>query len=114
MTSAKIYDFWTPLPLVTVTNQLNLFLSSAIWGPTSPPPTADVKYGSPLKLKMDALCKTSPAVTSSMAEIQIGRGKKNKLDRACPLGDRGCCARSEGGKMRSSRVKNSVLVSNYT
>ena len=38
--------FFTPSPLVTVTNQLILFLLSAFWGPPSPP-TSDVIYGSP-------------------------------------------------------------------
>ena len=44
MTSAKISDFFDPL--VTVKNQLIVFLLSAFWGPP-PPPTADVIYGSP-------------------------------------------------------------------
>ena len=48
MTSAKFSDFLTPSPLVNVTNQLILFLSSAHWGPHLPPPPADVIYGSPL------------------------------------------------------------------
>ena len=39
----KIFGFLDPL--VTVTNQLILFLSSAFWGPSSPPSTADVIYG---------------------------------------------------------------------
>ena len=38
MTSAKVSDFFTQFPLVTVTNQLILFLSSAFWGPPSPHP----------------------------------------------------------------------------
>ena len=55
MTSAKFSDFLTPLaPPVTVTNQPILFLSSAYWGPHLPPPTADVIYGSPLKLQSGA------------------------------------------------------------
>ena len=37
MTSARFSNFFTPSPLVTVTNKLILFLSSAFWGP--PPPT---------------------------------------------------------------------------
>ena len=45
----KIFGFMDPSPLVTVTNQLILFLSSAFWGPNSLPPTADVIYGSPLR-----------------------------------------------------------------
>ena len=51
--SAKFWDFLTPPPLlVTVTNQPILFLLSAFGRPphplrTSPPPTADVIYGSP-------------------------------------------------------------------
>ena len=40
----KMFAFFDPLPLVTATNQLILFLLSAFWGP---PPTADVIYGSP-------------------------------------------------------------------
>ena len=47
MTSAKVSYIFDPLPPVTVTNQLILFLSSAFWGPP-PPSTADVIYGSPL------------------------------------------------------------------
>ena len=46
MTSARFSDILTPSPLVTVTNQLVLFLSSAFWGPP-PPSTADVIYGRP-------------------------------------------------------------------
>ena len=45
MTSAKLSGFLTPSPLVTVTNQLILFLLSANW---DPPPIADVIYGSPI------------------------------------------------------------------
>ena len=37
MMSKKLSDFFYPLPLVTVANQLILFLLSAFWGP--PPPT---------------------------------------------------------------------------
>ena len=36
MTSAKLLDFWPPPPLVTVTNQLILFLLSAFGGPPLP------------------------------------------------------------------------------
>ena len=67
MTSTKISD---PLPPVTVTNQLILFLSSAFWAPL-PPPTADVIYGSPLTLYLlagwvlDELVLASPRGTTS-------------------------------------------------
>ena len=49
MTSAKLSDCLPLSLLVSVTNQLILFLSSASWLPP-PPPTADadVIYGSPL------------------------------------------------------------------
>ena len=46
----KIFLFFLPPP-VTVTNQLIVFRSSAFWGPHLPPPTADVIYGSPLRVK---------------------------------------------------------------
>ena len=49
ITSAKFSDFFTPSPLVTVTNQQILFLLSAFWGPPSPSPTPDVIYGSPFR-----------------------------------------------------------------
>ena len=38
MTSAKFSYFFIPIPLVTVTNQMILFLLSAFWGPPSPHP----------------------------------------------------------------------------
>ena len=47
MMSTKSSGF-LPLPLVTVTNQLMLFLLS-VFGDPLPPPTADVIYGSPLR-----------------------------------------------------------------
>ena len=45
----NIFGFFDPLPLVTVTNQLILFLLTAFWG-SLPPHTADIilVYGSPL------------------------------------------------------------------
>ena len=46
MTSAIFSDFLIPSPLVTVTNQLIVFLSSAFWGPPLP---ADVIYRRPLR-----------------------------------------------------------------
>ena len=39
MTSAKFSDFLTPSPIVTVTNQLMVFLSSAFWRTHAPPLT---------------------------------------------------------------------------
>ena len=38
----KIFEFFASLPLVMYRNQLILFLSSAFWGPPSPPPGVDV------------------------------------------------------------------------
>ena len=49
MTSRKFTDFVYPLPLVTITNQLIVFLSSAFWGP-APPLSAEIIDGSPLLL----------------------------------------------------------------
>ena len=46
MTSATFSDFLTPFPLVTVTNQLILFLPSAFWG-TPPTHCGRHTYGSP-------------------------------------------------------------------
>ena len=50
--------------LVTVTNQLILFLSSAFWGPSLPPPTADVIYGSPPAV----IIASSPELNEVMGE----------------------------------------------
>ena len=43
----RIFEFVDPTP-VKYRNQLILFLLTVFWGPPSPPPTADVIYGSPL------------------------------------------------------------------
>ena len=56
MTSPNFSDFLTPSPgspLVTVTNQLIVFLSSAFWGP--PTPSAYVINGSPLNAALNLL-----------------------------------------------------------
>ena len=61
MTSAKLYDFWTPSRLVMYKNQLILFLSSAFWGPFHLP-TAYIICAWPLLLKSSCGCCTRSMV----------------------------------------------------
>ena len=48
-------DFLTPSPLVTVTNQLIVFLSSAIWGHPLPPTYCGRHIWKPLYLRRRAM-----------------------------------------------------------
>ena len=70
----KIFGFLDPLPPVTVTNQLILFLSSAFWGPP-PPPTADVIYGNPLTIACPQLVKRCN--TKRLSKVQRGNSKNS-------------------------------------
>ena len=56
----------TPSPLVTVTNQLILFSSSAFWGPPSPHPLrTSYVYGSPSHSLKIMKCYEEPSGTDS-------------------------------------------------